>query len=218
MSDDRRASALAEPLPPALAALPCWSCRGPVVPGDPFCATCKAVQPPAPVDHFTRLGLPVGFMVDAGALDAVYFSGQRRLHPDRFRTRAPREQAFSQAQAAALNDAYEVLKSPVRRGGYLLALAGAGDPTREEGTVRDPELLMQAMEDRERLEEADCVAALDAMADVARSRSAEAAEALATAFARAEHDLAARLVLRLKYLDKLADEMRRKRTQFQAAR
>ncbi|MCK4939429.1 MAG: hypothetical protein KAR80_03980, partial [Rhodospirillaceae bacterium] len=66
--------------------VPCWSCHGPLQAGSAFCSTCNAVQPPAGVDHFVRLGMAVDFDVDTSALDGIYFGLQRTLHPDRFAT------------------------------------------------------------------------------------------------------------------------------------
>src|SRR3954465_615579 len=114
---DERSSAGATP--PA-----CWSCAGPVDAAALFCPTCKAVQPPRSTDHFTRLGLPVGFTVDIADLDRRYFQAQRQLHPDRFATKTPPQRAISQSQAVSLNDAYETLKDPLARASYLLQLKG----------------------------------------------------------------------------------------------
>src|SRR5689334_3454791 len=102
----------------------CWSCRGAVAPGLPFCPTCRAVQPPGGADHFARLGLDRGFDVDTAELDRRYFALQRQLHPDRFVAKSPRERAIAQSQAASLNDAYETLKDPLARAVYLLKLGG----------------------------------------------------------------------------------------------
>ena len=72
-----------------------------------------------------RLGLMRAFDLEPDLLQKQYFGFQRRLHPDRFATRTPKERALSQQQATALNEAYEVLKDPMRRAAYLLRLAGA---------------------------------------------------------------------------------------------
>src|SRR5262245_58349953 len=132
----------------------CWSCGGPVDTVAPFCPTCRAVQPPRPVDHFGRLGLPVDFAIDAADLDRRYFALQRQLHPDRFATKTSRERALSQSQAVALNEAYETLKDPLERATYLLKLKGIDANPDGRHTVNDPTLLMEQMERREALMEA----------------------------------------------------------------
>ena len=195
----------------AAALLPCWSCKGPVAARALFCSTCGAVQAPGQADHFTRLGLPRGFALAAADLDRQYFGFQRRLHPDRFATRSPKERALSQQQATALNDAYETLKDPLRRAAYLLRLAGRVVDVEQAGTVDDPALLMEAMEMREALAEAaepEAVAALQAKAE---RDVAACVAALAAAFAADDLDGAGRLTTRLKYLGKLADEAKARR-------
>jgi len=140
----------------------CWSCGKPVEAGAPFCAACQAVQPPGQMDHFARLGLTRGYAVDLAALDRAYFGLQRQLHPDRFARKPPRERAISQQQAAALNEAYETLKNPIRRARYLAAELGVDLPG-DGRTIDDPELLMEAMEAREALTEAGSAAEVQAL-------------------------------------------------------
>lgn len=192
----------------ASAPAPCWSCGGPVDAVAPFCGTCRAVQPPRPADHFTRLGLPREFAVDTGELDRRYFALQRQLHPDRFATRTARERAISQSQAVALNEAYETLKDPLSRATYLLGLHGIGANPDGCHTVNDPTLLMEQMERREALMEADTPAAVDALAREAASHVRASEEAIAAAFASGDLNAAGRETTRLKYLVKLVEEAR----------
>ena len=102
----------------------CWSCKGPVESGLLCCPTCEAIQPPGQADHFARFGQSHAFDVDEAALEAVYFELQRKLHPDRFATKSPKEKALSQSQAIAVNEAYETLRAPLRRAAYLLTVKG----------------------------------------------------------------------------------------------
>lgn len=187
---------------------PCWSCKGPVAARALFCSTCSAVQGPGSVDHFTRLGLARGFEVDLAELERQYFGFQRRLHPDRFATRTPRERALSQGQAVAFNEAYETLKDPLRRAAYLLRLSGHPVDIDSAASIADPELLMEAMEMREALamaEDREAVAALCAKAD---QDVLHVQCELSVAFAADDLDKAAHLTTRLKYLTKLAEEAR----------
>lgn len=202
-----RATAQATP-PDQLVA--CWSCKGPVAARALFCHTCGAVQPPRGIDHFTRLGLPVSFDVEMAALEKQYFGYQRVLHPDRFATKSAKERAISQSQAAALNEAYEVLRQPLARGAYLLELKGA--PLADEGhTIDDPELLMEAMEAREALGEAATPDAVEALAARARASFEAGLSALSAQLAADDLPGARKTVLRLRYLDKFADEARQRR-------
>ncbi|MBX3500823.1 MAG: Fe-S protein assembly co-chaperone HscB [Alphaproteobacteria bacterium] len=188
----------------------CWSCGGPVEAGAPFCGACQAVQPPGQMDHFARLGLQCGYGVDPAVLDRAYFALQRQLHPDRFARRQPRERAISQQQAAALNEAYETLKHPIRRARYLAGQMGVDLPG-DGRTIDDPALLMEAMEGREALSEADSVSAVQALERKSRDERAAEIDALSDLFAQADHAGIRHAILRLAYLDKFVEEARARR-------
>ncbi|BBK31470.1 hypothetical protein STHU_21040 [Allostella humosa] len=188
---------------------PCWSCRGPLAADAAFCATCAAVQPPGQADHFARLGLARRFDIEPAALDRAYFTRQRLFHPDRFAGRSAREGAIAESRSVSLNAAYETLRDPLRRAGYLLELAGhpvAGDGA----TIADPELLVEVMERREALSEAATAEAVTAIVVDTREESRAAHAALAAALAEADYPAARRHATRLRYLAKIADEARRR--------
>lgn len=191
--------------------LPCWSCKGPVSMRALFCSTCGAVQGPAPLDHFARLGMAPGYALDVSALEKQYFGFQRRLHPDRFATRAGKEKALSQQQATALNEAYETLKDPLLRAAYLLKLKGSPIDLDGARTISDPALLMEAMEMREELAEADSREAVTAIMAKTEANVKACQESIAQAFAQDDLAQAGALTTRLKYLTKLADEARSRR-------
>lgn len=195
---------------------PCWSCKGPVSVADLFCPTCKAVQAPAPIDHFARLGLDVDFEVDEGALDRRYFDLQRQLHPDRFATKSPRERALSQQQATALNDAYETLKSPLKRADYLVHLLGVDVLPEGCNLVQDQGILMEAMEMREKLAAADTLATVSAIAKDVKAEMEDVIQGLKLAFKGGDIEGACQLTTRLKYLDKMMGEVRQLRARLMA--
>lgn len=195
----------------------CWSCKGPVRAGDPFCETCKAVQPPGQVDHFRRLGIDTTFDLDLTALDRRYFELQRQLHPDRFATRSGRERALSQSQAVALNEAYETLKDVLKRADYLLQVRGVELMPDGCHLVNDQALLMESMELREALAEAETPADVDKVANRATGDINVCVADLSGAFRVFDLERACYLVTRLKYLTKLADEARQRRARLAAA-
>lgn len=181
--------------------------------GEPFCPSCKAVQPPGQADHFQRLGVARTFDIDAAALEKAYFRMQRLLHPDRFATRTAKEKTLSQQQATSLNDAYETLKDPLERAAYLARLMGLNVLKEGCNALTDPVILMEAMEMREALAEAESA---DEVGDVTKRAQGEIANCeseLSEAFAAKDMDRAAVLITRLKYLRKLADETRFRRAE-----
>jgi len=166
------------------------------------------------MDHFARLGLPAALELDGAALDRAYFTAQRQWHPDRFVGRPPEERAKASTEAAGLNDAYRTLKDPLSRAVYLAELNGVELPG-DGKSIDDPDLLMEAMEAREALHETATAEAVDALATQVREDMQRALAGLGTLFLR--HDKAAirKTLLRLRYLDKFAEEARAKRTNLQ---
>ena len=189
----------------------CWSCKGPVAGRALFCSVCGAVQGPGNSDHFQRLALPASFDIDPDALQRQYFGFQRRLHPDRFAAKSPTERALSQAQATALNEAYEALRDPLKRAVHLLERVGHAVDLHSAATITDPVLLGEQMERREVMEAANTPDAIKDVLVQADHELASCRDTLSRAFAAEDWPEAARLVVRLKYLTKLADEARAKK-------
>jgi molecular chaperone HscB len=166
------------------------------------------------MDHFARLGLPAALDLEPATLDRVYFAAQRQWHPDRFVGRPPEERARASTEAAGLNDAYRTLKDPLSRAFYLAELNGVELPG-DGKTIDDPDLLMEAMEAREALHEAATPDAVDALAAQARQDMRQALEGLGTLFLRHDNAAIRKALLRLRYLDKFAEEARARRTNLQ---
>lgn len=162
------------------------------------------------MDHFARLGLPAALDLEAASLDRAYFALQRQWHPDRFATKPPEERARASSEAASLNEAYRTLKDPLNRAFYLAELAGVEMP--DDGkTIDDPELLMEAMEAREALHEAASPDAVDRLAAEARQDVQKALAGLGSLFLANDKAAIRKALLRLRYLDKFAEEARARR-------
>lgn len=101
-------------------------------------------------NYFELFGLPVSFDIDTVALTGRYRDLQRRVHPDRFASATDRERRLSVQQASMINEAFQTLKSPLKRARYLLGLHGM-EVNDESNTVMDAAFLMQQMEYRESL-------------------------------------------------------------------
>src|SRR5215813_11118675 len=157
------------------------------------------------MDHFARLGLPAALDLEPASLDRAYFALQRQWHPDRFANRPAEERARASSEAAALNDAYRTLKDPLSRAVYFAGLKGVELPG-DGKTIDDPDLLMEAMEAREALHEADTVEAIDALAAEARDDMKASLEGLGSLLLRDDKPAIRKALLRLRYLDKFAEE------------
>ncbi|WP_428608295.1 co-chaperone HscB [Sedimenticola sp.] len=104
-------------------------------------------------NYFELFGLPVGYIVDTDQLSTHYRELQRAVHPDRFANSTEQERRLSMQGSVRINEAYETLKDPVLRAGYLLSLNGINMEHGQE-TTRDAVFLMEQMELREELEAA----------------------------------------------------------------
>ena len=102
--------------------------------------------------HFDLFGLPPSFDVDMGLLERNYRALQRSVHPDRFVNASDQERRISMQQATQINEGYQVLKDPLKRGRYLLELDGR-EHDDERNTSSDTQFLMEQMELREALGE-----------------------------------------------------------------
>jgi molecular chaperone HscB len=163
------------------------------------------------MDYFARLGLPAALDLDPASLDRAYFALQRQWHPDRFANRPPDERARASTEAAALNDAYRTLKDPLSRAVYFAEINGVVLPG-DGKTIDDPDLLMEAMEAREALHEAETVEAVDRLAAEARDDMKASLGSLGSLFLRDDKPAIRKALLRLRYLDKFAEEARARRT------
>lgn len=109
-------------------ALSCWHCAGPVTARALFCHGCGSIQPPAPADPFTRLGLAATFEVEMAAIDRQVAGFTRILAPERFQARGATAQAHAAAHRDALNQAAAALRDPAARARALLDLAEIAPP------------------------------------------------------------------------------------------
>lgn len=124
------------------------------------CPSCSTLQPlPSDIDFFKVMDLDFasvpkgGWDVDIAALKRAWRLKMALTHPDRMVGRTEKEQQIGAQQSALINRAYETLLDPLLRAHYLLERHGAVEVS-ESDSLEDPELLMEVMELRERLEEA----------------------------------------------------------------
>lgn len=163
--------------------------------------------------HFELFALPVQYAVDTGQLQDRYRELQRTTHPDKFASASDQQRRIAMQHAAQVNEAYEVLMDPVRRGRYLLELRGhALDP--EKNTTRDTAFLMQQMELRELLDAVrnrpDPLQALDQLRNDVNNQVKHLQAELTTALDTGDNgDYAAAtdLVLKMQFFTRLFNEI-----------
>ncbi|PWN27989.1 S-adenosyl-L-methionine-dependent methyltransferase [Jaminaea rosea] len=144
-----------------------------------------------------------GWSVDLAALKASWRKQQALFHPDRLHSRPESEQAAAAAQSSLINKAYETLRDPLLRAHYLLEHAGEAVPDEAE-SLEDPSLLMQVMEMREQLEEAEAEDEVEPVRVANQELYDEACEGLKSAFAQGDTKGARVLATQLRYWANIA--------------
>ena len=162
-------------------------------------------------NHFELFSLPQRYVLERAQLDARYRDMQRSVHPDRYASASDQERRISMQQTTKINEAYEVLKDPLKRGRYLLELRGHAIED-QQSSHQDPAFLMRQMELRENLaeirEQDDPLQALNRLAQEIRSQYGALESALAQALDDdAEFEQAVTLVLRMQFFKRLQEEV-----------
>ncbi|KAG0074763.1 hypothetical protein BGZ93_009858 [Podila epicladia] len=190
---------------------PCWKCANPVPYFALICPnpTCKVVQTLAPgANYFEVLGLsPVPtFDIDVKDLRNKFFKIQQQVHPDSYSQNTNSDQIYAQQQSTLANKAYATLKEPLSRAKYILGLSHA--PIHESESLDNPELLMEVMEARELLEDAQTEAEVQDLKDVNDGRILETCQGLSDAFREGDLEMAKELAIKLQYWIRIKNVIR----------
>lgn len=163
-------------------------------------------------NDFALLGLPERHRLERSLLDARWKALAAQVHPDRHLGQGAGAQARAMQWALRVNEAYQRLRDPLRRGAYLCELRGAPIQA-ESNTSMCHAFLMEQMGWREELDETDSEARLDALQAQVRRRQAGLLETLAR-----EHDdpggspqRAAEAVRSLMFVERFFHDIERRR-------
>lgn len=167
--------------------------------------TKSSSSPATPQTHydFFPQTLPTGpppagpFSIDVRALRREFLALQGQAHPD---LHPPAMKARAEATSARINEAFRTLANPLARAQYLLQLQHGLDVAADEtAKVEDPELLMEVLEAREQIEEAQDEAELAPLREANAAREDESVALLEDAFAKADLEAAVRECVKLRY-------------------
>ena len=161
-------------------------------------------------DDFTLFGLPQRHAVDAVALANQWRALQSQVHPDRFASEGAAAQRLAMQWAVRVNEAYQRLKDPLKRGAYLCELRGV-PINAENNTAMPGAFLMQQMEWREALDDAADADAVEALDDhVAAQEATLLAQLTDTLDTRADTTAAAQQVRALMFVARFRDDIARR--------
>jgi len=159
--------------------------------------------------YFNLFQLEPSFNIDTEALEQTYRALAARFHPDKFASASAFEQKQAVMMSSTINNAYRTLKSPIDRAAYLLKSQNI-DADAPEHTSFSPEFLMQQMEWRETLMDAqmeqnhDAIRALDQEIQEVQSNLYQD---LQQAFEQQDYESAAQWVRHGRFLNKLRNEI-----------
>jgi molecular chaperone HscB len=114
------------------------------------------------------------------------------MHPQSDKKRA-------EALSARINEAYKTLQNPLHRAQYLLSLRGIEVAEDETAKVDDPELLMEVLDARETIEEAESESDLVDIKAENDERIRRSEEVLEEAFAQDDVQRAKEEAVKLRY-------------------
>ncbi len=166
-------------------------------------------------NDFELFQLPLRQQLDLADLDQRWKTLQRQVHPDRFVAQGAAAQRVAMQWSVRINEAYQRLKDPLKRAAYLCELAGVPVEA-HSNTAMPADFLMQQMEWREALDDADDAGALQSLAGEVEQARRDALQQVTTAIdEQQDMPAAAALVRRMMFIQKFAQEVRQRQLQQQ---
>ena len=163
-----------------------------------------------PKNHFQLFGLTQSFQLDNAQLELAFRALQAQVHPDKSAHLPDTEQRIAMQRSTLVNEAYQTLRSPIRRARYMLSLQGV-DTQEETNTAMPLDFLMAQMEWREAVADAQQARDAEAIGQLEARMKDETGklEAMLAIKIDSEHDyaVAAGLVRKLRFMEKLAEEI-----------
>lgn len=136
------------------------------------------------------------FKIDLVALRKEFFQLQAKSHPD---LAPPGSKQEAENVSARINEAYRTLQDPLRRAQYILREKGIDVVDDEAARIEDQDLLMEVLEAREAIEEAEDEAHLEDLKTTNDQRIADSILNLETLFNKDDLTLAQSEAVKLRY-------------------
>jgi molecular chaperone HscB len=164
------------------------------------------------VDPFETLGIAPSFEIDLQKVEQRYRELSRVLHPDRHVGKPALERRLSLGKAVEVNEAWRIVRDPIRRAEALLRRAGVAGVDERAAERAEPEFLMEMMEQREALASAKDKrdhAGVERLAAKIRDSERNALARLADGFAQVDADTRRLLPLlgELRYYRRFLEEV-----------
>lgn len=185
----------------------CYNCNNLNNITEIFCQKCNFIQPPLNMNHFSRLGVGVGFNVDKEQLENTYLTLQKMFHPDLYINKTEIEKNFAFKHSLLLNQAYTVIKSNLKRSEYLLSLNNIKVNIDDKDAISpDPELLNEIFELQNDITETTDTNKLKILINDIEKQKKHIYKDLAQLFETRQYLAAAHLTIKLNFLNNLRYE------------
>jgi molecular chaperone HscB len=166
-------------------------------------------------DDFTLFGLKPQFAQDRSAIDARWKELQREAHPDKFAAQGEAAQRIAMQWSVRINEAYQRLKDPLKRAVYLCEMAGAPVDA-HSNTAMPPQFLMQQMEWREALDDAQDASGIEHLLDQVQVSRKQLLQQCETALDQLHDAVAAVAHVRsLMFIEKFSQDVHLRLDQFE---
>jgi molecular chaperone HscB len=174
-----------------------------------FCESCRSIQPvDHAVDYFQIFGLEKKYELDPGSLEGKYKDWQKKLHPDLVHNKSQKERDYAAEQSAKVTEAMRTLNKRLSRAMYIMKLNGIH--VNEEETITDPTLLMEIMELREAIAEANETKELHQIRSQVQEKLKQWSDSFDEAFGSQRFDEAVKCIQRMTYYERACEEIVKK--------
>ncbi|MBL8510568.1 MAG: Fe-S protein assembly co-chaperone HscB [Betaproteobacteria bacterium] len=161
-------------------------------------------------NYFELFDLPITYHINVGDLELAYRDVQSVVHPDRYAVAEEAAQRLAAQWATRANEAYAILKSPLKRARYFLQLHGI-DTQEHTHTDMPAAFLMQQIEWREAAQQAGQakdIVALERIASLRRQAERQLFLQLARELDSPDtYQDARQSVRKLRFLERLGEEI-----------
>lgn len=186
----------------------CYNCKNSNQFGALFCSHCQAIQPITEKNYFKIFSLKQSFSLDKNKLEENYLNLQQLLHPDNFQQKSAIELNLALQHTSMVNEAYLNLKSDLKRSEYLLKIENIIVNQDNKSSISpDNDLLNYIFNLRDEIEEVEDQEELKEIKENIKKEVIELTKELEHLFPKKQYDIIAKLTIKLRYLEKIEEEL-----------